>query len=183
MIQSLMFAPILAIMLVRKLDYQYQIYTLFNKYFFITAVFIIVLVSGISFGKIYSQFIPERIGAKNIETAINTEIKKYPNAIVIGTYNCNLEICAISFGADYAQNLRKYVNSRLQNFLFFNIWNGQLSVDGVYSQSLEVIDRAISEKRNVFLVGSPDPSYAAFTLELVLEFPGQNLYRVIKGNR
>lgn len=183
MIPSLMFAPILTIILAEEFNPPHLVYTSFIKKIFIALVVFLAAISAINFGNVFSQFLNERIRAKNIEIAISAEIKKYPNSVVIGTYTCSLEVCAISFGSDYAQNLKKYVNSRLQNFLFFNIWNGQLSVDGVFSTSLEVVDRAISEKRDVFLVGSPDPSYAAFTLELVLEFPGQNLYRVIKGNR
>ena len=184
MIPSLMFSSVLVILWAGKINHLInEKFTIFRKKIFSVLMVLAIFFSGLTFWEICTIFVPERIEARKIATAINSEILKYPDSIVIGTYYCNLEVCAISFGAAYAENLRKYVNIRLKNFLFFNIWNGDLSFNGISDPKLEVVNNAIFLQRNVFLVGPPDPSYGAFTLEKILEFPGQNLYRVIKGNR
>jgi hypothetical protein len=112
--------------------------------------------------------------------AIESELKKYSNPLVIGGYRCTLPKCALAFGAGYAPSLDKEIvaASALSDFYAYNIWNKQLRVAGEGWVSLERIDQLLAARRDVFLVSPAYPELDVFSLEEIVNTPVQSLYRV-----
>ena len=112
---------------------------------------------------------------------IQTELNKYKKPLIIGTYLCFLPECALSLAAEFAPALHKKFGLYLVDFQKFHIFDFQIKKYGESDANVNSLNKYLLEGRDVFLISPKRPQIDVFTnKEILIETPGQNLYKIIK---
>lgn len=109
--------------------------------------------------------------------AIQAELAKYSNPIIIGAFRCMLPECALSFASYYAPSLVGSLAPILKNFVSFS--GESILVFGEGSGNWiepSRINSYIVAGRDVFFIS---PNSQVFDLKLLVDTPQQKLYRVL----
>ena len=123
----------------------------------------------------------QRVAQAKALSAVNTEIDKYPDAMVICAFRCTMPKYAIALGVLYAPGLgtRPIVKTLLANFYEYNFLAKQLLVPGDRALDVGDIPTELSRNRKIFLVTPKNyPDLDVFKLELVTTVPPLSLYEV-----
>jgi hypothetical protein len=114
--------------------------------------------------------------------AIQQEINKFSNPILIGTFNCNFPECAVWFGILLSPTLETRMDKITPTFYHFNIFNKRLHVPGLGETESEtattIINGFFAKQQPVLLISPEYPQLNHFKLELIVKTPVQNLYRI-----
>lgn len=113
---------------------------------------------------------------------ILSEVSRYPNPVMIGTFNCNFPECALWFGMLMVPEMELKMDRVTPDFYHFDIFGRRLHLPGVGELSPEAtadtVNRLVESGRPVFLVSPPYDQLAQFRLEKISGDHIQNLYRV-----
>ena len=122
-----------------------------------------------------------KVGAQSASD-VKREINHFQNPLVIGTFNCNLPLCALWFGILLVPEMELKMDPITPEFYHFDIFARKLHLPGIGELSVEdtasTINRLVQSGRPVLLVSPPYEHLAQFRLETLLDTPIQNLYRV-----
>ena len=114
--------------------------------------------------------------------AIQTEINKFSDPLLIGTFNCNFKECALWFGMLLVPVMETRMDRVTPNFYHFDVFNKRLHLPGrgevSPDEAVTIIEALLLQGRTILLISPPYPQLAQFRLEQVLSTPIQNLYRV-----
>lgn len=142
----------------------------------------VCLVSIFSFSQsLNTVSIDHHRGLKSHDQIVS-EIDKFTNPIILGTFNCNFLSCARWFGMSLVPEMERRMSSVDINFLYFDIFSKKLHTPGVGELSSEetakTVNDFIAQSRPVLLIAPPYPQLNALTTQLILSTPVQNLYQV-----
>jgi len=116
------------------------------------------------------------------EDLITAEIAKYKNPILIGTFNCNLPLCATWFGLLLVPEMDLLMKTVNSDFYHFDIFSRALHVPGAGEMSQQEtkqnIKSLIATGRPVLLISPPFEHLNQFKLEKIISTPVQDLYQV-----
>lgn len=120
----------------------------------------------------------KRAIADNSINAIQKEIALHPKALIIGTYRCTLQKCALSFAGAYA-TLHDYLPPYLDNYLYYSIWWQKLVVYGSGWESPSYLKPLLASGKEILLV-SPEQNMGLdkFDLTPIVKTPLQTLYKI-----
>lgn len=123
----------------------------------------------------------QRIEQNHALLAINNEILKTPDALVICAFRCTTFQYAISMGLFYAPGLasRPIVKSILHNFYEYNFLVKEMIAPGVGSFKLDELPEQLSKHSKVFLITPKSyPDLEVFKLEKVISPGVLTLYEI-----
>jgi hypothetical protein len=112
---------------------------------------------------------------------IQSEIEKFPNALVICAFRCTTFQYAISMGLLYAPDLasRPVVPSLLKNFYEYNFLVKEMIAPGIGSFPLADVPNQINEHGKLFLITPKNyPDLNVFKLQLVISAGALTLYEI-----
>ena len=114
---------------------------------------------------------------------IATALARYEKPIVIGTFNCNLKLCATWFGLAMVPEMELLMHTVTQDFYHFEIFSKALHLPGVGELSRErtaqTIIELLKQSRPVLLVSPPFEQISSFKLEEIAKTDIQILYKVV----
>ena len=119
---------------------------------FALSVYMATSSSIVAFNNLRSQ----RLKSDNTLSLVRSELSKYQNPLVIGTYRCIFPECALSFGLHYGASLVARAAPLMTNFNVFNIWNYRLKVFGEGWVPLARVNDYIAGGRDVFLFSTSE---------------------------
>jgi hypothetical protein len=114
--------------------------------------------------------------------AIYNEVKKFNDPLLIGTFNCNFQECALWFGMLLVPVMELRMDKITPNFFHFDVFNKRLHLPGkgevAPNEAISIIEDLLAQGRTILLISPPHPQLAQFKLMPVLNTPIQNLYLV-----
>ena len=144
-------------------------------------VLIALVTAAHSSNKAFNELHASKLEQIQSHEQISTFLAGYPEKLVLGTFRCNLQQCAIAFGGQYATKLGKYLDTPLIGFGLFNIWDRQIKLyqNGEKRVSMTDIASQLPKNTPVFLV-TPIlyPGLDTLHLKLLLKAPSQYLFQV-----
>jgi hypothetical protein len=139
----------------------------------------IAIVSTVS---AYASLKSNRGLAEASYNSIATEISKYENPIIIGTFNCSFEGCATWFGIALAHGLDLRMDRVDQWFYYYDIFSKNLRTPGQAEapreQTPKTINNLISAGRTLLLISPVYEQNSQFKLAELIKTPNQTLYRI-----
>jgi hypothetical protein len=110
-------------------------------------------------------------------------VSQYDEPILIGTFNCNLQLCATWFGLLLVPEMDLLMNKIDQSFYHFDIFSRALHAPGVgeltREQTAKKINELVNSGRPVVLVSPPFEQLSSFKLEEIARTDIQILYKVV----
>ncbi|PRY98679.1 uncharacterized protein DUF2029 [Jezberella montanilacus] len=144
----------------------------------------VLTISLVSFTEATSTLAKNQNKGQRSYEAINNELKKYKNPVLVGAFNCNFIECAEWFGMLLVPEMELRMKQVTPNFLHFDIFNKRLHVPGIGELTEDglrtTINELIAQNRDVLLISPEFDQLHKFELEKLLSTEIQNLYR-IKG--
>ena len=114
---------------------------------------------------------------------IATTLAQHDKPVLIGTFNCNLQLCATWFGLLMVPEMDLLMEKVDQSFYHFDIFSKALHVPGKgelsREQTAKTINELINSGKPVFLVSPPFEQLSSFKLEEVAKTEVQMLYKVV----
>jgi len=127
----------------------------------------------------YTYLSDNRIIQAEALEAVQTEISKFINPIVIGTYDCILPNCAVSYGVSASEGLAGKLRELLSDHHDFNIWNSLLNSKNAVWLPLSFVKSAIDQGRTVLLSSRSNyPELEGFWADILVNRPTQTLYKI-----
>jgi hypothetical protein len=113
---------------------------------------------------------------------IQNELERFKDPLVIGTFNCNFQDCALWFGMLLVPVMELRMDRFTPNFFHFDIFNKRLHIPGrgevSSDEATRIVEGLIQQGRPVLLISPAYPQLAQFLLTPVVNTQIQNLYRV-----
>jgi hypothetical protein len=121
--------------------------------------------------------------ANPVQLALETELAKYPDAIIVGAYRVPLQIYAIQFGLGYTRSAHgAEASAILREALSYNRWNKKLLHPRKGWLPRGYLDDLTKAGVEVLLVFPVALGNAGFSTEFIRQVGKQNIYRAINNS-
>lgn len=120
-------------------------------------------------------------GLSDIEL-INKEIKKYNNPILIGTFNCNYELCATWFGMSLVPDIKQRMTNINPDFYYYDIFSKTIhspkDAELSSEQSIKLINDFIANEKTVLLISPQYDQLNKFKMEKIVNGKLESLFNI-----
>lgn len=124
-----------------------------------------------------------RMRAETSHNSIATEISKYDDPILVGTFNCSFQGCATWFGIALTHGLDLRMDSVNKGFYYYDIFSRNLRIPGQAEAPIELTSKRINDLvntgRTLLLISPQYEQNNQFKLIELVRTPNQTLYRII----
>ena len=144
---------------------------------------VIVYIATMSTASAYASLSSNRIRAQASHDSIATEISKYENPILVGSFNCSFKGCATWFGIALTHGLDLKMDLVQPLFFYYDIFSKNLRTPGQAEtprdQTPKTINNLINAGHTLLLISPDYEQNSHFKLIELVKTPNQKLYRIV----